>query len=325
MKTSTHPAEPRFHLQFLHPRFWGAWGWLLVLRIAMLLPRKSVMRVGGWLGDQLRRRNHKRRRIAEINLRLCFPQWSEAQRRQLLVEHFRQYARGLLDLGLALWASPARLNKVCSFPQRAWLCAAARQSRMIVVTYHLTTLDILGIMLAGFHPSVGMMKPVRNPLLNWQLWKARRRRDPRNMTVLMRQQGLRPLLRLMRGGRVCMFVPDEDFGESKNTVFAPFFGAQACTLTVVSRLAKLTGAVVVPTAAHLDPRSGRYAMTVGAPLKNFPSADAQADASALNHAMETLMRPALEQYMWTFRWFKTQPDGKPNPYAEMTKRPRHRR
>ena len=311
---ATATATPHFQPRFLAPRFWGTWCWLLGLRLSLHLPRKWVMAAGGLMGDQLRARNAKRRRFAEINLALCFPELSARERRRLLVEHFRQYGRGLLDMALVLWARPARIDALCRLERRDWLRELSRRQRVIVVAYHLTTLDMSGSILARVHPSVSMMKRDRNALLTWQLWKGRTHLDRANIRVLMRDQGLRPLVRAMRAGRVCFFIPDEDFGKYKRSVFAPFFGMQTATLTVVSRLAKLTGACVVPSATRLDPRTGRYEMTLGEPLENFPGADAQADATALNRAMEALIRRAPAQYMWTFRWFKTRPDGGPSPY-----------
>ena len=130
----------------------------------------------------------------------------------------------------------------------------------------------------------------------------------------MRDQGLRPLVRSMRAGRACFYIPDEDFGDAKYTVFAPFFGVQTSTLTMASRLARITGALVVPSATRLDSKTGRYVMTIGDPLENFPGSVEQADATALNQAMEALIRQVPDQYMWTFRWFRTQPDGQPSPY-----------
>ena len=317
MKSATRKTlgEPCFQPAFLGPRFWGTWGRLLLLRMAMHLPRKWVMAAGGFIGDQVRVRNKKRRRIAEINLEMCFPELSDLHRRQMLVDHFRQHGRGLLDMALAFWGSKARLDRLCRFERYEWLREMARRHPVIVITYHLTTMDMSGSILTPVHPSVSMMNRDRNPLLTWQLWKGRTHRDKTNIRVLMRDQGLRPMVRLMKEGRICLFVPD-DFGRGGHPVFTPFFGVQTATLTVVGRLAKLTGAKVVPSAARLDPRTGRYTMTLGDPLENFPSADPTADAAALNRAMETLIRQAPEQYMWAFRWFKTRPDGAPNPYKK---------
>lgn len=315
-RASTPPdfTEPRFRCGFLAPRFWPSWCGLLVLRVMTHLPRTWVMSLGGWLGDWQRQRSHKRRRYAEINLALCFPELDAEARRRLLIEHFRQYGRGLLDLGLAFWGSRARLNELCEFERREWLLQTARRAPLIIVSYHMTALDIGGAALAGIYPAVAVMKRDKNPLLNWQLWRARVRRDAGNIEMLMRDQGLRRVVRLMRAGRIGVVVPDEDFGVSQNTVFAPFFGVPTSTLTSVARLAKITGARVVPWIARLDASRGRYAVIAGDPLPNFPSDDAYADAAAMNLAMENLIKQAPAQYMWTYQWFKTRPRGAPNPY-----------
>ncbi|MGI9310839.1 MAG: hypothetical protein ACR2P7_04800 [bacterium] len=307
-------GTPRFEMRFLLPRFWATWCALALLRISMHLPRAWLMIIGARIGDWMRRRNHKRRRIAEINLRLCFPQRDAAFRRRILVEHFRHYGRALLDTALVLWASPARIDRLCRLRRGDWLRELARRERVIVVAYHLTTIDITASALARVHPSVAMMRRDFNPLLTWRLWKGRVHLNRANIELIMRDQGLRPMVRALRAGRVCFFIPDEDFGDDKHTVFAPFFGVQTSTLTMVGRLAKLTGAMVVPCATRLDPRSGRYDITLADPLADFPGNDNCADASALNGAMEALIRDAPAQYMWTFRWFKTRPDGAPSPY-----------
>lgn len=305
---------PRFRPAFLGPRFWPTWCRLLGLRLTLYLPRRWVMAAGGYLGDILRRRNAKRRRIAEVNLSLCFPELSEAARRELLVEHFRDYGRGVLDMALALWGGDAAFAKWCELERGDELRALLRRRRVIVVAYHQTTLDIGGGIVARVHPCVSMMKRDRNPLVTWQLWRGRAHLDRANIRVLMRDEGLRPLVRDLRAGRLCFFIPDEDFGISRHSVFAPFFGVPTATLTVVSRLAKLTGAVVLPSATVLDAGSGRYEMILGDALTDFPSGDAAADAAQLNRAMENLIRRAPASYMWTFRWFKTRAEGMPNPY-----------
>lgn len=313
MPHDSHANTPRFRLHFFAPRFWGTWLKLLLLRLCLYVPRRWVMVAGAFVGDRVRMHSAKRRRIAKINLALCFPALSDAERNAMLVEHFRHYGRGLLDMALSLWGSRSHFARICDFDRREWLQNLARQHPVIVVTYHTTALDICGGLIAQTYPSVSMMKRVHNPLLNWQLWHGRMHHD-RNAKLIMRDDGLRALVRHIKAGRVCIFVPDEDFGDAKHSVFAPFFGVQTATLNVVARLAKLTGARVVPGAARLDARSGRYVMTLGEPLENFPAGDAQADAATLNARMEKLIRDAPAQYLWTFRWFKTRPRGAANPY-----------
>lgn len=307
-------SAPHFQWKFLLPKFWLTWCVFLLLRIAMFLPRKKVMALGGALGDRMRRRNHKRRHNAEVNIAMCFPELDARAREQLVAEHFRDYARGILDLGLTLWGSRARLDSLCARGLRESVRAVSEGGRVIVVAYHTTTLDMSAALLARARPNVSMMKRDGNALIAWQLWRGRRRHG--DVQLLMRDQGLRAVVRALRAGRACFFIPDEDLGAHAHTVFAPFFGVQTATLTVVARLARACNARVLPCAARLDAKSGRYEISVGAPLANFPCGDETANAAALNAAMEKLIRRAPAQYMWSFRWFARSQDGAPSPYEK---------
>ena len=307
------PADPRFEWRFLLPRFWGIWAVLLLLRATLFLPRRWVMALGAGLGDCMRRRNQKRRRNAEVNLAMCFPELDENARRKMLVAHFRQYGRGLLDMAMVFWSKESRLESLCTFEKRGFLRDFFRDNRVIVVAYHQTTLEISAAMLARIQPCAAMMKRDGNPLVNWHLWKGRKRQSS-DMRLIMRDQGLRPMARALHSGRPCFLVADEDFGGQARSVFAPFFGVPTATMTVVGRLARSCGARVVPCATQLDARSGRYVLHVGAPLENFPGNNAHEDAVTLNRAMEALLRRAPEQYMWAYRWFARSPDGRPSPY-----------
>ncbi|MGR3914362.1 MAG: lysophospholipid acyltransferase family protein [Gammaproteobacteria bacterium] len=307
------PPNPRFEWRFLLPKFWSTWALLLLLRMTLCLPRVWVMALGGFLGDCMRRRNRKRRRNAEINLAMCFPELDARARRRMVVAHFRHYGRGLLDMAMVFWSKPARLDALCTFERRDWLRGLFDRRRVIVVAYHQTTLEIGAAMLARLHSCLAMMKRDGNPLLNWHLWKGRMRQSP-DMWLVMREQGLRPVLRALQQRRPCFLVADEDFGAQARSEFAPFFGVPTATMGVVARLARRSGARVVPCATGLDARSGRYVIRLGAPLENFPGNDARAAAAALNRAMEALIRRAPEQYMWSSRWFAHRPDGQPSPY-----------
>ena len=93
----------------------------------------------------------------------------------------------------------------------------------------------------------------------------------------------------------------------KDTVFAPFFGVPAATITATHQLARLTGCAVIP---YFHRREGlRYVLRIGQPLADFPSGDVLADTTRVNQAIEAMVREAPSQYLWIHRRFKRQPDG----------------
>ena len=271
------------------------------------------MKLGAWVGDQFRKRNRKRRRIVEVNLSLCFPKLSEAEREQLCVDHFRAYGRGLVDMGLSLWGSRKRLSKLVTIENFDEHQALVANQRVLGLMWHLTTMEISGSVFSIVGPTVSMMNEMKNPLLTWQF--ARGRCHLGDVDLVLRQDGARPLLKGLKSGKQCVLIPDEDFGGREGTtIFVPFFGVQRAMLVTPSRLVKSSGAAVVVCVARLDADTGRYVCTLSKPLQGVDGKDPEADTIAITRAFEVLIAKAPEQYMWTFRWFQSRPDGGPSPY-----------
>ena len=109
------------------------------------------------------------------------------------------------------------------------------------------------------------------------------------------------------------YAPDQDFGP-KQSLFLPFFGIPAATLTATARLVELTGCRVVPMFPRYDEASGQYVVQFHPALENFPSGDSVADLTRINALLEEQVRKAPEQYWWIHRRFKTRPDGEPPFY-----------
>ncbi len=300
-----------FRAGFLHPRYFGTWTLLGVLAITYLLPRRAAMAIGAAIGRQFYRRNRKRRDIARINIGMCFPDLEPRQRERMVLEHFEFYGRNVVDFGLVWWASRESMERWIEFRGVERLDAANRAGRgVILVTPHAVGMDIGGVSLGHrYENPMSMMKRAPDPFLNWLLQRGRERSGGH---ILLREEGLRPLVRGLRAGAVCYFIPDEDFGPEQS-VFAPFFGVSTATLPVVGRLVRLTGAAVLPMVTWLDPASGMYHVEVGEALDGLGGDDV-ADATLVNAALERCVRRAPAQYMWTLKWFKTRPDGAPSPY-----------
>ena len=156
-----------------------------------------------------------------------------------------------------------------------------------------------------------MIKLQGNPVVNWLLNRGRMRFG---CFLLSRTQGLRPVIRALKQGLVFMYSPDEDFGD-RQSVFVPFFGVPTATLATLGRLAHLTNALVVPCFTRLLPGGRGYEVILKPPLEDFPNGDRTRDAARMNAVLEEGLRSMPEQYLWTFKLFKTRPGQAPSPYG----------
>jgi lauroyl/myristoyl acyltransferase len=95
----------------------------------------------------------------------------------------------------------------------------------------------------------------------------------------------------------------------------PFFGVPTATLATLGRLAQITNALVVPCFTRLLPGGRGYEVILKPPLENFPEGDRLRDATRMNQVIEEGLRTMPEQYLWTFKLFKTRPDNAPSPYG----------
>ena len=270
-----------------------------------------MLALGRQVGRLFFRINKKRVDIARVNLQWCFSELTEADREKLLRLHLTRYGQAIIDMGLIWWASRSRIDRLCTVSGEAELEFLRRSGeKVLLIIPHVLGIDMTGAALARLAPGASMMKAPSNPLLYRWLWQGRTRFGAR---IITRDQGLRPLVKAIRAGHVGYLMPDEDLGDV-SSVFAPFFGIPTATLPVVGRIARMTGAKVIPVFCELSDQ-GRYHVTLGKPLSGFPSGDPRADATAVNAAFEASIRTAPEQYLWTLKWFRTRPQGEESPYA----------
>ena len=113
---------------------------------------------------------------------------------------------------------------------------------------HFVGLDMGAVRLTAEYPFVAMYSRQKDPAFDAVLFRGRTRLGPAEM--ISRQEGLRPVARAMKAGMPFYYLPDMDFGE-RDSIFVPFFGVPAATITGLARIAALTGAVVVLASSQL--------------------------------------------------------------------------
>jgi KDO2-lipid IV(A) lauroyltransferase len=281
-----------------------------VLWLVTRLPYSTQMGTGRLIGRLAYRLARRRRHIAAVNLQLCFPELGDRQRQQLLRQHFTALGQGLVETALCWWGREGQLHKLYTLTGAGHLQQALAAGRgVILLSAHFTTLEIGGRLLALTQPFHVLYRTHKNALFEKVMQRARTRRFDRAIP----RSDTRGLLRSLKDNHAVWYAPDQNHG-AEQSVFAPFFGVAAATLTTTSRLAALSGAAVVPFFQYRLPDDSGYLLCLCPPLDNFPGTDALADATRINQLIEATVREMPEQYLWVHRRFKTRPSGQPYPY-----------
>ena len=130
------------------------------------------------------------------------------------------------------------------------------------------------------------------------------------------KDNVREMMRSLRDNSVVWYASDQSYG-GKGSVLLPFFDEPAMTNTAIGRIAKASGAVVLPYfCRRLE--SERYVMSIGAPVAGLPSGDEVADTRVLTKQIEDYIRLCPEQYWWIHQRFKGRPPPLPDLYAAPT-------
>ncbi len=298
-------------LNFLGPRFWSTWLGLGLMRLLVLLPFGMQLAAGRMLGRAASRVLRQRSQIALTNLELCFPEMSRRARMQLLRLHFESLGQGVFETAFTWWAPDRRLAGLADTDGLAYLDEALRGGKgVILLSAHFTTLEIgcrLLLLQRPFHP---MYRRHENPLFE-KVMRASRERLSDNP---IRKDDVRQLLRSLRSGHAVWYAPDQAY-RGKNAAPVPFFGVPAATNLATSRLARMSGAPVLPFFSLRLP-DGRYRLSIQPPLAQFPGEDPRADAERINVIIEEMVREAPEQYLWVHRRFKATETGSSDPYED---------
>jgi Kdo2-lipid IVA lauroyltransferase/acyltransferase len=268
------------------------------------LPWPLQRGLGRALGSVLRLLLGERRRIAARNLALCFPALDGAARASLLGQHFAALGIGLFEFARAWWGSIAPLRRGLQVEGLEHIEAARIAGRgVIVVSGHFTTLEVCGRLLCDRVPLAGMYRPYPQAAMEWAVLRGRRR----YATAMFTKQDVRGAVRHLKRGGLLWYAPDQDPSRG-DSVFVPFFGQPAHSLTSTHQLARMSGAAVV-VFQHARRDDGGYSLRLWPAFDDFPSPDATVDTARVMAAVETMVRAAPAQYLWIHRRFKRQPDG----------------
>ncbi|MFN0313656.1 MAG: lipid A biosynthesis acyltransferase [Burkholderiales bacterium] len=284
-----------------------ALGLLWLLHLLPLRVLNPIGQVGGLLFLIL---GKERRQVTRTNLRLCFPEMSESARNQIMRKHYRIFGRAVLEAGIVWWGSARRIQRLVQIEGEEHLQALG-EKRSLGLVPHFAGIEHLGIRMSTDRKGMAIYAHQKNKTFDRFLLRVRMRFPGTRM--VSRQEGVKTILRGFREGLYLQLSPDMDLGP-KDSIFVPFFGFPAATVTALPRMAKLTGATIVPVVVRQLPRALGYKVQVYPAWENYPTDDVEADVRRMNTFIEERIREMPEQYLWMHKRFKTRPPGEPRIY-----------
>ncbi|MDO1529304.1 LpxL/LpxP family Kdo(2)-lipid IV(A) lauroyl/palmitoleoyl acyltransferase [Fulvimonas sp. R45] len=304
--------RPAFSRALLAPRHWPAWLGVGVLRLVARLPRPALMALGRALGMLAQRFPSPRRRVAEANIALCFPELDPSAQAALVDAHLRDIGLMMVEFALGWMGSDEAIARV---PMRIegleHLEAARAQGRgVLLVGGHFSHLELCARLVSQRIRIAGMYRRMDSAVFEWAVLRARLD----YADAMFEKDDIRGTVKYLRAGGTLWYAPDQDM-RSKDSVFVPFFGVPAATITATHHLARMGNARVVPFFHRRLPGDAGYVLRLGAPLENLPGTDVLDDTARVNACIEQMVREAPEQYLWVHKRFKTRPPGQPGLYG----------
>ena len=282
---------------------------MFFMRLLARLPLPVLRALGAGLGRLLYALARRRRHIALVNLRLCYPDWSDARLHDVARRSFVLFSQAFFERAWLWHAPPAVVRR------RLRITGATqdltREGAVVMFAPHFYGMDAGGsaVMDQIERPACTIYSTQSNPAVD--AWMRAGRLRFGQATLLSRQDGVKPIVRALREGKMLYLLPDMDLGPQES-IFVPFFGIPTATVPSLPRFAKLGGARVVPVVTRLVPDG--YEVRVHPAWQSYPSDDVTADTARMNAELQTWIDAMPEQYYWVHKRFKTRPAGEPPVY-----------
>ena len=285
---------------------------LLLMRAMAYLPLGWVRALGAGLGWVLYVVVVPRRRVVRTNLRLCFPQLSEAEIRWRTRRVFVHFAQAWLDRGWLWHGAPEVVRR------RLALCGAVHElagpDPVVIFAPHFVGLDAGWTALTQQLPRhfTTIYTDQANKVMDAWILAGRQRFGAGRL--FGRADGVKTIVAALRAGDPLYLLPDMNFGVQES-VFVPFYGVSTATVPSLSRFARLGRAKVVSVITRLTPQG--YAVEVMPAWSGFPTDDLLADTARMNATLQTYIDSMPDQYYWVHKRFKDRPSGEADVYRSM--------
>ncbi|MFK8011241.1 MAG: LpxL/LpxP family Kdo(2)-lipid IV(A) lauroyl/palmitoleoyl acyltransferase [Marinicellaceae bacterium] len=288
--------------------------WLTYCLIWLLsqLPYTILVFIGKVFGKIIQFLMASRKKVVRINLNLCFPKLKPTNLKSLINKNFSELGIMFTQTLKTFLGSTTRIESTAIINGQEHIDACLSNNQgVLLVAGHFTALDMGGKILCKKYPIAGMYRPHKHPLVEYIVTKSRLK----YATHMFKRDELRPILKHLKSGGILWYAPDQDYRRGQS-VFVPFFGKKASTITATHQLARLSKCKVLFFHVQRNNSQPFYTLTISPPLDNFPSKDPIHDTKRVNQGIEQMVKINPAEYLWMHKRFKTNPEGEKNPYDQ---------
>lgn len=284
-----------------------------LLRIASLLSLRGAQRIGSFLGSIAWRIQSKARRVTDINLDICMPALSSDERNALSYQSLQHTGMTALEIPLMWeWSVEKCLGLVRETRGLELIDHALNGKKgLILLAPHLGNWELAGLYFSSKHKMAALYSPPNIAEFEEYMINVRGRLG--SELVRGDRRGLIRMMEILKEGGVVGILPDQS-PRGKTNAYAPFFGMEVKTMTLVAKLLQKTGANALVTYAERLPNAKGFRIVVEKTAPDLSHSDPVIAATALNQTVEQVVRHAPCQYQWEYKRLRHRPPGEQNPY-----------
>ena len=272
----------------------------LFLSLCSYLPLKINHIFGALIRNLLYITSSEAKKVSEQNIEICFPEITNQERQSLVKKTLIHTGQNLTESGL-IWnkSFSKNVSLVQSIKGEHYLDSS---KNTILLVPHIGCWEITGRVLADKRKVTFMYKPLRSQKQNAYLFK---RRNQGNLTMASADKtGIFKIQRALKNRELVGMLPDQDPGE-EGGIMAPFFNKQANTMTLLAKIAKKNDVQVLMFWAERLPKGKGYELNLEPVDLGANGETLEQHVASMNDSIEALIRRLPEQYMWSYKRFKS--------------------
>ena len=257
---------------------------------------------------------NERRKVIHANLKACFPEKTALWRFLVAFGHQAMLGRFVLDHALLLAAGKKRLMRLVDAEGMGIFDSLGDRS-VIIISPHTIGIDHGGVRFSMENSVASFYTPQKNKMAERLILRCRCRLVKKLCLISSMHNTILQATKILKAGGTLYYLGDVEKSHRSKCLFIPFLGKEkVATITTLPRLAKITGAVVVPSVTVAKPLGG-YRLSFGQPWENFPSGDDESDMRRFNDFIGEVAKSHPTQYYWPHRRFKVTAENEEDVYA----------